>query len=130
MNNDKVPFALSVLCPYPSANSHSCALTLYTYDSSGSVGIKDNNSFIKSAVKIFPNPSTGEYNVDYSSDSESILTYRLSNLLGQTVITNDFKVQTGQNSFVLNANCVNEGIYIFTIFKGGKPVFSEKLIKQ
>lgn len=119
-----------VYAPYPSANSHSCAITLYTYDSSGSVNIEERSSSFTGSVKIYPNPSTGEFKVDLWSESNADMQYRVNNILGQSVLGGTYKAQAGDNKFALDASSLGEGIYIFTIFSGTKPVYSQKIIKQ
>lgn len=116
--------------PMPSASSHSCAITLYTYDSSGSVNIKERSSVYKNNVKVYPNPSSGEFKLEILSAESTELIYEVNNILGQRLLDGVFKAQQGENKFNLDANSLNQGMYILTIFNGNKSVYSQKIIKN
>lgn len=119
-----------VYAPYPAANSHSCAITLYTYDSSGSVNIQERSASTKGNFKIYPNPSSGNFKLQVWSDSNTEMQYSVSNLLGQSILKGEYKAQLGENHFNLDGQTLSNGMYIFTIFNGNKAVYSQKIIKE
>lgn len=119
-----------VYAPYPSAASHSCALTLYTYDSSGSVDVRKNSIVNEDRFEIYPNPSLDYFYVGAYLSSQAKVQYTITNLLGETVIKGVCEFHVGKNSLSLDARSLENGMYIFTIFNGGKPTYSTKIIKQ
>lgn len=81
-----------------------------------------NNNAFRSAIKIYPNPSSGIFNIV----SENNLEYRLSNVLGQVIKTGNFN-QTGSLDISSNA----AGVYLLTVkdTASGKTA-NYKLIKE
>ncbi|PZR21954.1 MAG: secretion system protein Por [Flavobacterium psychrophilum] len=81
-----------------------------------------NDVVFKSSIKIYPNPSTGIFNVI----SENNLDYRLTNMLGQTVKTGSLN-QTGNVDISSNA----AGVYMLNVkdAETGKTA-NYKLVKQ
>lgn len=76
----------------------------------------------KSLIKVYPNPSTGIFNIV----SENNLEYRLSNMLGQVIKTGSFD-HTGSIDISANAS----GIYMLSVkdISSGKTA-NYKLLKQ
>lgn len=116
--------------PHDSTTVRRYALVLYTYDSSGSVNLQERATSMKGNVKIYPNPSLGEFKLEVWSESDAQMTFRVNNILGQSVLNGGYNVQVVDNKFVLDAQSIEKGMYIFTIFKGNMPVYSSKIIKQ
>ena len=76
----------------------------------------------RSAIKVYPNPSTGIFNIV----SENNLDYKLSNMLGQVIKTGNFN-QTGIVDISANAS----GVYMLNVtdVSSGKTA-NYKLVKQ
>jgi hypothetical protein len=105
------------------------AFTLYTIDSTGTVGMHKNyENFKKFAV--FPNPSTGIFDVTFSSDYNATLTYKVFNILGQELMTGSYQSQYGINSFKINLSDLVNGIYILNIFDDKSILHKQKIIKN
>lgn len=105
------------------------AFTLYTYDSTGTVGLGKN--FINfDRFAVYPNPSTGHYDVVFSADKSSDLSYKVFNILGQEVRTGTYSSSIGKNNIKLNMSDLTNGVYILNIFDKGDIVHKQKLIKN
>ncbi|SEP79960.1 T9SS type A sorting domain-containing protein [Flavobacterium urocaniciphilum] len=72
-----------------------------------------------SFIKLFPNPSNGEFSINISEDLRGS-NVSIYNLIGQKVMSFEM------NDLITNTN-LNSGIYIISIIKEGKK-FTEKII--
>lgn len=86
-------------------------LPLYTVSVTGQNSIP--------AIKVYPNPSTGNITIELPEKSEEV---RLSNLLGSTL--QYFNVK---NKAFLNVNLADEGAYLISV-RTGNQVFKEKVL--
>jgi hypothetical protein len=75
---------------------------------------------INAAFSIFPNPATNEINI---SSGDKIRVITLSNLLGQTILNNEYP---SVNTVFINISSLNQGIYF--IKANGSAV--RKLVKE
>ncbi len=62
-------------------------------------------------ISVFPNPSTGNFNI-VSISNRKILEIELSNYLGQVVVKNNYK---GNKNISLNLNALVNGVYLLKI---------------
>lgn len=106
------------------------AFTLYTYDSTGTVGLAQRIENKERNFITYPNPSTGEFDVLFNSESHSQLNYTVSNLLGQEVRKGVYTPSEGINKIPLHLGDLTNGVYILNIFDNKKLVYKEKLIKD
>lgn len=125
----KIP-SLNVYMPYSPSQIKS-AFTLYTYDATGAVGIKENASIINyQNFKVFPNPHNGQCNVEFASDMNENLTYKLVNVLGQVSKTGVYAATLGINTLKINTSELTTGIYILSIFNSNQELYKQKIIKE
>lgn len=117
--------------PYPTNLDIKSAIVLYTYDGTGSVGLHDGLGLenYKNFV-VFPNPSTGMFDIKFNSDYNSRLTYKVFNVLGQQVVEGGYTPNYGPNTFKLNMEDYTNGVYILNIFDKDKIVHKQKIIKN
>lgn len=71
------------------------------------LGVEDLNSDVPAAI-VFPNPSTGIFNLDFNKE---VSTINVSNLLGQVVLTQ----KTNDTSAKVDLSSYENGIYIITV---------------
>ena len=80
------------------------------------VGIKEVESI--NAVSVVPNPFTNKAVVSFNSDKATVMTERLTNMLGAVVYKNTVNVKVGENSSVLDATSLSAGVYFYSITDG------------
>ena len=88
-------------------------------------GIKVNN------FTVFPNPFTNDLKVQISSDKETNIFVRISNSLGQQVVSRNVMLQSGENIVVLNSELASlkSGMYLLELVtEEGK--MTQKIIKR
>ena len=71
------------------------------------LGVEDLNSDVPAAI-VFPNPSTGIFNIDFNKE---VSTINVSNLLGQVVLTQ----KANDTSAKVDLSSYENGIYIITV---------------
>jgi hypothetical protein len=121
--------SINVYMPYQPNQIHS-AFTLYTYDPTGIIGIKENlTSNLTSNFKIFPNPSTGKYQVTFLTEQTEKLSYSVVNTLGNQLKTGSYQSQTGINNFEIDLSEFTNGVYFIRIFNSKSSAVTFKLIK-
>ncbi len=60
---------------------------------------------------LYPNPSKGNYNIDYNTDKTEILQLEVFNVTGANILTRDWKVDAGGNTTTINMQQVPKGVY-------------------
>jgi glucose/arabinose dehydrogenase len=110
-------------CYYKSSN---CSLT-YTQSVVVSMcsGINEQNEFLN--VRVFPNPSNADFNVEYYSLEPLELEVKISDALGRTVFNGNIETKVGQQNFPIKLANVEGGIY-FLFLKTDKFVYEGKII--
>jgi len=79
---------------------------------------------------VYPNPSTGLFNIQYNSGTNAPLTIRVDNIFGQVVYNETVGDFTGTLDKALDLNFLDAGVYVLTIndgtnFKSHRIVVSE-----
>lgn len=95
------------------------------------VFVKDKTSLEEFSVqKVYPNPFSDEFQVEYSMDKEADVTMQLINELGQVLFSEIVHAGEGQNSYLYSGiGSINLGVYYFQISYEGKSK-SIKLVKK
>lgn len=78
-------------------------------------------------VNVAPNPFNGFTTINIEATEAGTYDYAVTDLLGKTVATTTWKVQSGANSFTFDGSNLAKGIYIYTL-RQGNQVNSGKLI--
>lgn len=73
------------------------------------------NSEILRGVKIYPNPTTGDISLNFESDSQGEVTFKVVNLLGSVVFEKRVVVEKGSVTMPLSLSKVVDGIYSLMI---------------
>jgi hypothetical protein len=73
------------------------------------------NEVYSDEILIYPNPSSGQFNILQNSDNESESMIKIYNLLGQIVLTKTFSTTNGLNNFKLDITNCSKGIYILEL---------------
>jgi len=84
------------------------------------------NSFVFEDFKVYPNPSNGIFNVQFTSKNTSDVEITIFDLLGRKVSHKTFKTSNISFNETLNIGRVSSGIYILQV-KRGNEASSQKL---
>jgi PKD repeat protein len=96
-------------CSLTVTDANGCSFSS-TYTVDCPVGIAD--IFSKSSFNIYPNPSSGIFNIEINSNQNTIV--EVYNLLGEEIISNSFT-----NSSVIDLSGKSSGIYIIKVSADG-----------
>ena len=80
-------------------------------------------------LKVFPNPTSDDVAIQMSPESESNATITLTNMSGQTIMTETRWVSKTANIIKLDLYSVPSGLYFVTVRHGGQ-LWTKKLIKN
>jgi hypothetical protein len=87
-------------------------------------GIKDNTL---SELKLFPNPTSNTVTVNLMSKETAQANLTVTNLMGQTVYSENISIETGNNQYQINVSDFGAGFYMLNIHtKAGST--TQKLI--
>ena len=88
-------------------------LVLWEDNSSNTNEIVDARQFTH--LGTVPNPATSNCSIQYGNDDNSIVDFKLYDVLGNLVFANNYQSKIGYNKIDLNLNQFNSGIYTFTL---------------
>jgi hypothetical protein len=80
-------------------------------------------------LKIFPNPTTDGVALQISPESESNATIILTNISGQTVMTESRWVSKSANTIKLDLAAIPSGLYFVSV-QQGTQMWTQKLVKK
>lgn len=93
-------------------------LTCTTCPTIGTASLESNNVTALKSVKIYPNPSVSDLNIEFSLSQATKISASLSNVMGQVVATQDLgNVASGKVTFN-TANLAN-GVYFYEFLANG-----------
>ncbi len=81
----------------------------------------NNNEYSKDLFSIYPNPSTGKFNIEFSNQQQ-ITSVEIYNLLGESVFQK-------QNTNEIDLSSAAKGIYFVKVYAGEK-IYTEKIIVE
>lgn len=89
------------------------------------LGVEDEESV--GGINIFPNPSTGNFNIDLSLLKKSNVAVNITNVMGQMVY-NDSKqsMAAGQHIMNMDLSALSNGMYMVNIYVGDK-LYSQRI---
>jgi hypothetical protein len=82
----------------------------------------------KPALRIFPNPSEGAYNLVFEQASQSPVSVRVIDLTGRTILKNNYDQVQQYQSYTIDISAFDKGVY-YLIVESGDEQFKEKLLK-
>lgn len=87
------------------------------------------NEFI-AAANVYPNPTSGLVNVDFTLNSSSDVSLEVIDVTGKVIYTNNAGVlANGSNSLSIDVNSFQSGVYYVNVLTNGTKV-TRKLIKE
>jgi hypothetical protein len=84
---------------------------------------------LETDMLIYPNPSTGEFNVDLVGFGNGEITVQVYNTMGQLIANRMVHTETGQEIISMNISNVSDGIYIVRV-AGNGYYHSQQIIKK
>jgi hypothetical protein len=90
-------------------------------------GLAENTPF-KNSIKVAPNPSNGQFNVQFQTGYSGEIYAEMYNLVGEKVYTTNLNHHEGVNSFSVNTSNLSKGVYMFTLVFEGKNYTSRLII--
>ncbi len=79
-------------------------------------------------VSVYPNPSDGNYTLEFNSNSTKDVRYAIYNITGQKVKENRIPLSSGNTKVAINISSMASGMYMLEL-KDGNTVKKVKLIK-
>jgi len=90
-------------------------------------GLAENTPF-KNSIKVAPNPSNGQFNVQFQTGYTGEINAEMYNLVGEKVYTTSLNHHEGMNSFSVNTSNLSKGVYMFTLVFEGKNYTTRLII--
>lgn len=88
--------------------------------------IYENNSIKK--LSIYPNPSNGIVNIEFTAEKEIKTTFSIHDLTGRLVLQQQSQSVVGNNKFIINENnSLRKGMYLLTL-ENEEGKYSQRLI--
>jgi hypothetical protein len=114
---------------YNSGSSQYGAGDLFVARYDNSVGIEETNASAFNSLTIFPNPTTGYFNINIPLDfqNEHTLTLSMINQLGNTVHQENIAI-TGE-MITENLKNLSDGFYIVSVSNGSKKYFGKLILR-
>ena len=79
--------------------------------------------------KVFPNPTRGQFNLEYYSQEQDYLHYTIITTLGEVVLRNNQTLTQGQNIFQLDLTSLPDGLYLIQGHTQGQQQISGRIVK-
>lgn len=106
-----------------------CADTVTRVINTVQLGVS-NIQDVASSLSVYPNPATDAITLNINSTvAASGCVLSISNILGQSVYTNQVKLQNGSNTINVNVASLTTGTYIVSL-RNGKEVLNSKFVKE
>lgn len=90
-------------------------------------GLAENTPF-KNSIKVAPNPSNGQFNVQFQTGYTGEVNAEMFNLVGEKVFTTQLNHHEGLNNFSVNTADLSKGVYMFTLVFEGKNYTTRLII--
>lgn len=91
-------------------------------------GISENLVF-KQSIKLMPNPSNGEFKVEFATENDGKIEFELLSTIGTTVYKETAEHSSGINSWNFQQQHLSKGLYLFNIRYEGKDYTSRIVIE-
>ncbi len=110
---------------YDNASPADSMYFVIQYTINNHIGIKENKNNAAS-VKVYPNPATDCFIVDYKFENATKAEIQIINILGSTILNQE--ISTSSNNAKINISELNSGVYFYNIIVDGNNIVSKKLI--
>ena len=106
------------------------SLTYNSVTSSNDIEIKQNNNN-ESSFSVFPNPSTGIFNLQLNSENEkpSISYYTIYNMIGGTMLSGKIENNSKVVNETIDISAFSKGIYYIEVITNGNKSVNKLIVK-
>ena len=66
-------------------------------------------------ISVYPNPSSGNFELSFASDYPQMVEINISNVMGQNVLSTAFQANNGMNNIKLDASELKNGLYYYSV---------------
>lgn len=80
------------------------------------------------SISIFPNPSQGQFTIDYVSDRDGFYWVEVTNVLGRTVSEHTWQLSSGRNTLPVDISSASRGLHLVTITGHGGQVTKKVVV--
>ena len=90
------------------------------------VGLDEENS---SEISIYPNPSTGNFNLNISNVNTASVDVEITDVSGKVILSNAYNTNNGSINESINISNVDDGVYIVRV-NGGQSIVKRIVISN
>ena len=90
------------------------------------VGLDEENS---SEISIYPNPSTGNFNLNISNVNTASVDVEITDISGKVIHSNAYNTNNGSVNESINISNVDDGVYIVRV-NGGQSIVKRIVISN
>lgn len=90
------------------------------------IGLED---FINAGIKVYPNPSNGQFNLSFENSDAQLIDVTITDLVGKTIVKKQLSNTVGSFTETINMNGIADGVYILRVNVDGK-LLTQKLIVE
>ncbi|MBN2728936.1 MAG: T9SS type A sorting domain-containing protein [Bacteroidales bacterium] len=94
---------------------------------STNVGLIDSRQYPFAIKETYPNPASSNLVINVANSDAALINITIFDMLGQSVLSTNEKINAGENLIQLNVANIPEGIYFYTVRKG-EQALTQKLI--
>jgi len=91
------------------------------------LSVEENTMF--SEFNIFPNPTAGELNIQFTTENSANYTIELVNMLGQVVETTTVQAVAGNNLVMMGTEYLRSGVYMLRMNTGSAQIIRQVVVK-
>ncbi len=79
---------------------------------------------------LFPNPAKEEVNVAFSASQNESIQVRVFDMVGKTILNQNFNVESGYNKFSLDLTLMNKGIYFVELTNSSERIVKKLILEK
>jgi hypothetical protein len=91
------------------------------------LSVEENNMFTD--FNIYPNPTEGELNIQFTTENSATYSIELLNMLGQVVETSLIKANAGNNLVMMGTEHLRSGVYMLRMNTGNAQIIRQVIVK-
>jgi hypothetical protein len=88
-----------------------------------------NGVIAEAAYSVYPNPTKGQFTLNYTSQDEGSLSFNIVDIMGKTVVSDNVAVTAGDNEVSIDLTSFAKGIYLLQL-NNGENLGSVKVVVE